>query len=90
MSKSRDSKQRETHPAPTGQERRRPDAHSSSGRLERTVQVPISLSTLAELSSSAQDRIAARAYQLWEANERPAGTDLADWFEAERILCTEG
>ena len=52
--------------------------------------VPVSLSTVAELSSSAHDRIAARAYQLWEANGRPAGTDLADWFEAERILCTEG
>ncbi len=35
------------------------------------------------------EQIAARAFQLWEARGRPAGTDREDWLEAERILCEE-
>jgi hypothetical protein len=31
-------------------------------------------------------QIAVRAYQLWEARARPAGTDRDDWLEAERQL----
>ena len=31
-------------------------------------------------------QIAVRAYQLWEARGRPAGTDRDDWLEAERQL----
>ena len=92
MSKLRDSKRRETQVPPTGHEHKRATVQPSDGTPQRAAgpaQAPISLCTVAELSSSAQERIAARAYQLWEANGRPAGTDLADWFEAERLLCTE-
>ena len=53
------------------------------------TEVPLSLSTVAENPCPSHDRIAARAYQLWEANERPTGTDYADWFEAERLLRVE-
>jgi hypothetical protein len=36
-----------------------------------------------------QERIAVKAYQIWEANGRPAGSDRDDWFEAERLLRAE-
>lgn len=32
-----------------------------------------------------QEDIARRAYQLWEAEGRPAGRDQAHWFEARRV-----
>ena len=35
------------------------------------------------------EQIAARAYQLWEAQGRPTGTDREDWFQAERLLLAE-
>jgi hypothetical protein len=40
-------------------------------------------------ASPGHERIAVRAYQLWEAQGRPAGTDRENWFEAERLLCAE-
>ena len=36
--------------------------------------------------SPTHHQIAVRAYQLWEENGRPDGTDREDWFEAERQL----
>jgi hypothetical protein len=51
--------------------------------------VPVSLSTLAEAPSPTHEQIAARAYQLWEVNGRPAGTDLENWLQAERLLRVE-
>ncbi len=36
----------------------------------------------------AQEEIAARAYQLWEASGRRDGEDRAHWFQAERELRT--
>ncbi len=35
------------------------------------------------------EQIAVRAYQLWEARGRPAGTDRDDWLEAERQLLAQ-
>jgi hypothetical protein len=37
-----------------------------------------------------RERIAARAYDLWDARGRPEGSDLEDWFEAERELSVVG
>ncbi len=34
----------------------------------------------------AQEEIAARAYQIWEASGRRHGDDRAHWFQAEREL----
>ena len=93
MSKLRDKKSRDAQGTAKGQERHGVSVHASGGSHRGAAvaaHVPLSLSTVAEISSSAHDRIAARAYRLWEANGRPAGTDQADWFEAERLLCTEG
>lgn len=35
---------------------------------------------------AAQAQVAALAYELWESRGRPEGTDLEDWFRAERRL----
>ena len=53
------------------------------------TEVPLSLSTVAENPCPSHDRIAVRAYQLWEANGKMTGTDIADWFEAERLVRVE-
>jgi len=37
-------------------------------------------------SASGQDRIAARAYQIWLESGRPEGHDLEHWLAAEREL----
>lgn len=36
----------------------------------------------------AHERIAERAYRIWEAAGRPDGRDWEHWFQAERELCT--
>jgi hypothetical protein len=33
------------------------------------------------------EQIAILAYEIWVARGRPHGTDLEDWYEAERQLC---
>jgi hypothetical protein len=40
-------------------------------------------------ASLSPERIALRAYSLWESRGRPGGTDQQDWYEAERQLRAE-
>jgi Protein of unknown function (DUF2934) len=92
MSKLRDSKRRESQASPTAQEQEQASPRRSSRKLQpeaMPVHLPTSLGTASENPSPPHERIAERAYQLWEANGRPAGTDRADWFEAERLLRTQ-
>jgi hypothetical protein len=59
----------------------------SSGRAEqRATDVPLTRRLPEEGLSPTHHQIAVRAYQLWEENGRPDGTDREDWFEAERQL----
>ena len=37
-------------------------------------------------SEAGREQVAALAYELWESRGRPEGTDLEDWFRAERRL----
>lgn len=37
-------------------------------------------------SEAAREHVAALAYELWKSHGRPEGTDLEDWFRAERLL----
>ena len=46
--------------------------------------------TISATAGLSRERIAARAYELWEARGRPEGSDLEDWFEAERQLGADG
>lgn len=52
-------------------------------------EVPMSFSTVGDAWPASHEQIARRAYQIWEANGRPAGTDCEDWFEAEGLLRVE-
>jgi hypothetical protein len=91
MSKHTPSKRREGQAPLTGQEHERVSVQPSNSPLQPAVtagEVPVSHST-AEGPSPAHEQIAARAYQLWEAHGRRAGTDHEDWFQAERLLRDE-
>jgi hypothetical protein len=44
---------------------------------------------LAEKPRQSYERIAVRAYELWEAQGSPEGSDLRNWFDAERQLHSE-
>ena len=46
--------------------------------------------TISATEGLSHERIAARAYELWEARGRPEGNDLEDWFKAERELSVVG
>lgn len=43
-------------------------------------------STTAPASSISSEAISSRAYELWEREGRPAGSDQRHWFEAEQQL----
>ena len=59
----------------------RPEQSPSSG-----TDGPLTRRLPEEGLSPTHHQIAVRAYQLWEENGRPDGTDREDWFEAERQL----
>ncbi|MEC4890202.1 MAG: DUF2934 domain-containing protein [Nitrospira sp.] len=42
-----------------------------------------------ELPDGMRDRIAQKAYELWEERGRRAGRDLEDWLDAEAIVMEE-
>ena len=64
----------------------------SSCSLQRAAipaMVPMSLSTVVEAPPLSHEQIATRAYQIWEANGRPADTEYEDWLEAEGLVRVE-
>lgn len=42
-----------------------------------------------ELPDGMWDRIAQKAYELWEQRGREDGNDLRDWFDAEELVMEE-
>jgi hypothetical protein len=42
-----------------------------------------------ELPDGMRDRIAAKAYELWNERGRREGRDLEDWLDAEAIVMEE-
>ena len=42
-----------------------------------------------ELPDGMRDRIAAKAYELWNERGRREGRDLEDWLDAETIVMEE-
>lgn len=42
-----------------------------------------------ELPDGMRDRIAAKAYELWNERGRQEGRDLEDWLDAEAIVMEE-
>jgi hypothetical protein len=67
--------------------------HSPARKRPAPQQPPSRQGDTAPVSSGAasgpapsRERIAVRAYELWEAQGRPQGADREHWFEAERQL----
>ena len=67
-------------PAPTLDE---PGHRSATGQ-------GIPAPTISATEGLSRERIAARAYELWEARGRPEGSDLEDWLKAETELRVVG
>jgi len=64
----------------------------ASGSLQRVaapIEATVPYSAAVGGASPGHERIAVRAYQLWEAHGRPAGTDQENWLEAGRLLRVE-
>ena len=56
---------------------------------ERSLSAAARPSTPIELPDGMWERIAQKAYELWEQRGRQAGNDLRDWFDAEDIVMEE-
>jgi hypothetical protein len=55
----------------------------------RTTQATPSARAAAQMAGApSHERIAARAYEIWQATGRPSGHDQEHWFQAERELST--
>ena len=92
MSKHTNPKRQEGQASPTSQEQELALVRPSGGSLQRVAaptKAPASHPTAAAGPTPPHEQIAARAYQLWEAHGRPAGTDREDWFHAARLLHAE-
>lgn len=92
MSKRTHGKGRQAQPSPPSREGVIAPARpvDRPGRQTAAPQAaPSALSGAEKDAGPAHERIAARAYQLWEAQGRPEGTDREHWFEAERQLRAE-
>lgn len=85
--------------AKSGQTQASPRNRDEATVPDRTVDVPghrsatgkgIPAPTISPTEGLSHDRIAARAYELWEARERPDGNDLEDWLKAETELRVVG
>ncbi len=60
-------------------------APRSSGHRLSPVEQPRPI----ELPDGMWDRIAGKAYQLWEERGRPEGSELQDWLDAETAVMEE-
>ncbi|MCP9447669.1 MAG: DUF2934 domain-containing protein [Nitrospira sp.] len=60
----------------------------SKGRSSAAVAASVSNKPI-ELPDGMWERIAKKAYELWEQRGRQDGNDLRDWFDAEAIVMEE-
>jgi len=89
MSKQTPIKGRQGQTPPVSHEKDLTSVRPSGSSLQEAAtsqKAPAAHATSAKGSSPTHEQIAARAYQIWEAHGRGAGTDQTDWFEAERLL----
>ena len=56
---------------------------------KRSSPVAVRSNTPIELPDGRWERIAQKAYELWEQRGRQAGNDLRDWLDAEDIVMEE-
>lgn len=62
---------------------------TGSGAKARSAAEQRALPTAIELPDGMWERIARKAYELYEARGRGEGQDLADWLKAEEIVMEE-
>jgi hypothetical protein len=60
-----------------------------SGTKARAATAPRSFAAPIELPDGMWERIAKKAYELYEARGRGEGQDLADWLKAEEMVMEE-
>jgi len=92
MSKPTQSKARQESKSPASQKHEPSAARPAGGSSPRAVAGPEATKPHASSAGGGTPRheqIAVRAYQLWEAQGKPVGTDRLNWFEAERLLRAE-
>ena len=58
-------------------------------RMKGQASVPSSTSPLTIRDEELYDRVAQRAYQLYQERGEEPGHDLADWFAAEQLVKAE-
>jgi hypothetical protein len=89
MSKHRDAKKRPTRGTPPEREARQARPRASGGpepQSPTAANRSVSRPEPAGATRPTHEQIAARAYEIWEAQGRPEGADRENWFEAERQL----
>ncbi|MCP9451818.1 MAG: DUF2934 domain-containing protein [Nitrospira sp.] len=67
----------------TGSSKAKPTTAAPASTAVASVKTP------AELSEDLWERIAKKAYELWEQRGRQDGNDLRDWLDAEAIVMEE-
>jgi hypothetical protein len=78
--------------APSSKQEEPAPKRTSEGRAQQTPaarEAQTTTTSSAERPRPGAERIAVRAYEIWESHGRPSGTDRENWFEAERQLRAE-
>jgi hypothetical protein len=92
MRKNTNIKTHQEQSSPTTEKQDRVSARPSSGLFRRAADrtvAPAASAATPDRPIPRHEQIALRAYQLWENQGRPAGTEWENWFEAERQLQAE-
>ena len=92
MSKRGNAKGRQSRASSASRKDKAAPARTAGGAEPRAVpaeQTPAGLTGAERGIGPSHEQIAARAYELWQAQGKPEGDDLANWYEAERQLRTE-
>jgi hypothetical protein len=92
MSKHNPARKRKAQAMPPSRKRDTDQPRASGGPEQGATAVtiePASPVRPEEGPGPSHDQIAVRAYELWEAQGGPEGTDRENWFEAEQQLRVE-
>lgn len=92
VSKPFDFKWRKTKASAPDRKHETVKARTPEPRIQQPPATTEALSVLAPAAARprpSHERIAVRAYELWEKRGWPEGADLGNWFDAERQLLSE-
>lgn len=92
MSKRTNAKGRQSQASPPSRKDKAASARPAGALEPRAASAADTSAALTggkRQTGPSQEQIAARAYQLWEAQWKPEGSNQKNWFEAERQLRAE-